>query len=175
MSQGKSSSERVPPGAKIDRRTSDPLAGRPSASAPTTPLPTIEQALASPWSTTCPEETADGPQPSLLPAPSSVAAASQTEIVAWARSARGSALAEAPRALGAPRAPVRSDRYEELGLLGRGGVGEVVRVRDRKLGHLAPLAAEVIVSANIGCIQHLGNGTSTPVRHWVEVLDDALG
>ena len=49
------------------------------------------------------------------------------------------------------------------------------QLRDRKLGHLAPLAAEVIVSANIGCIQHLGNGTSTPVRHWVEVLDDALG
>jgi len=49
------------------------------------------------------------------------------------------------------------------------------QLRDRKLGHLAPLAAEVIVSANIGCIQHLGAGTSTPVRHWVEVLDDALG
>ena len=49
------------------------------------------------------------------------------------------------------------------------------QLRDRKLGHLAPLAAEVIVSANIGCIQHLGTGTSTPVRHWVEVLDEALG
>ena len=31
-----------------------------------------------------------------------------------------------------------------------------------------------IVSANIGCIQHLQNGTTTPVRHWIEVLDDAL-
>jgi glycolate oxidase iron-sulfur subunit len=48
------------------------------------------------------------------------------------------------------------------------------QLRDRKLGHLAPLQAEVIVSANIGCIQHLATGTSTPVRHWVEVLDDAL-
>jgi len=48
------------------------------------------------------------------------------------------------------------------------------QLRDRKLGHLAPLQAEVIVSANIGCIQHLGSGTTTPVRHWVEVLDDAL-
>jgi len=48
------------------------------------------------------------------------------------------------------------------------------KLRDRKLGHLAPLQAEVIVSANIGCIQHLGSGTTTPVRHWVEVLDDAL-
>jgi glycolate oxidase iron-sulfur subunit len=48
------------------------------------------------------------------------------------------------------------------------------QLRDRKLGHLAPLQAEVIVSANIGCIQHLQSGTGTPVRHWVEVLDDAL-
>ena len=31
-----------------------------------------------------------------------------------------------------------------------------------------------IVSANVGCIQHLQSGTTTPVRHWVEVLDQAL-
>ena len=49
------------------------------------------------------------------------------------------------------------------------------QLRDRKLAQLEPLAAQVIVSANIGCIQHLQSGTSTPVRHWVEVLDDALG
>jgi glycolate oxidase iron-sulfur subunit len=47
-------------------------------------------------------------------------------------------------------------------------------LRDRKLGHLAPLEADAIVSANIGCIQHLQSGTATPVRHWVEVLDEAL-
>ena len=47
-------------------------------------------------------------------------------------------------------------------------------LRDRKLGHLAELEPEVIVSANIGCIQHLQSGTATPVRHWVEVLDEAL-
>ena len=47
-------------------------------------------------------------------------------------------------------------------------------LRDRKLQNLAPLQAQVIVSANIGCIQHLQSGTDTPVRHWVEVLDDAL-
>jgi len=47
-------------------------------------------------------------------------------------------------------------------------------LRDRKLAQLDPLQAEVIVSANIGCIQHLQTGTSTPVRHWVEVLDEAL-
>ena len=48
------------------------------------------------------------------------------------------------------------------------------QLRDRKLQHLEPLAAQVIISANIGCIQHLQSGTTTPVRHWVEVLDEAL-
>lgn len=48
------------------------------------------------------------------------------------------------------------------------------QLRDRKLGHLAEIQAEVIVSANIGCITHLQSGTGTPVRHWVEVLDAAL-
>ena len=47
-------------------------------------------------------------------------------------------------------------------------------LRDRKLGHLHPLAAECIVSANIGCIQHLQSGTTLPVRHWIEVIDAAL-
>ena len=48
------------------------------------------------------------------------------------------------------------------------------RLRDRKLEQLAPLKAQAIVSANIGCIQHLQSGTATPVRHWVEVVDEAL-
>jgi glycolate oxidase iron-sulfur subunit len=48
------------------------------------------------------------------------------------------------------------------------------QLRDRKLGHLEPLAPDTIVSANIGCIQHLQSGTPLPVRHWIEVLDDAL-
>ena len=47
-------------------------------------------------------------------------------------------------------------------------------LRDRKLGHLKELKPAVIVSANIGCITHLQSGTDTPVRHWVEVLDQAL-
>jgi glycolate oxidase iron-sulfur subunit len=49
-------------------------------------------------------------------------------------------------------------------------------LRDRKLGHIAAVSppAEVIVSANIGCIQHLQTGTTTPVRHWVEVIDELL-
>ncbi|MDE2297676.1 MAG: glycolate oxidase subunit GlcF [Burkholderiales bacterium] len=48
------------------------------------------------------------------------------------------------------------------------------KLRDRKLANLAPLQAQTIVSANIGCIQHLQTGTTTPVRHRVEVLDEAL-
>jgi glycolate oxidase iron-sulfur subunit len=48
------------------------------------------------------------------------------------------------------------------------------QLRDRKLDNLQPQAAEVIISANIGCITHLQSGTATPVRHWVEVLDAAL-
>ena len=52
------------------------------------------------------------------------------------------------------------------------------QLRDRKLGVLAEAfgtqAPDMILSANIGCITHLQSGTGTPVRHWVEVLDEAL-
>ena len=47
-------------------------------------------------------------------------------------------------------------------------------LRDRKLGHLGELQPAAILSANIGCITHLQSGTATPVRHWVELLDEAL-
>jgi glycolate oxidase iron-sulfur subunit len=49
------------------------------------------------------------------------------------------------------------------------------QLRDRKLSHLDAVQADAIVSANIGCISHLQSGTATPVKHWVEVLDAALG
>ncbi len=48
------------------------------------------------------------------------------------------------------------------------------QLRDRKLAQLTPLGAPCIVSANIGCIQHLQSGTDLPVRHWIEILDHAL-
>ena len=52
------------------------------------------------------------------------------------------------------------------------------QLRDRKLGALGEAFGEqppdAILSANIGCITHLQSGTATPVRHWIEVLDDAL-
>lgn len=47
-------------------------------------------------------------------------------------------------------------------------------LRDRKLAHLQQQAPSHIISANIGCITHLQSGTDTPVRHWVELLDQAL-
>lgn len=47
-------------------------------------------------------------------------------------------------------------------------------LRDRKLAHIHPLQPAAIISANIGCIQHLQSGTEVPVRHWVEVLDQCL-
>ncbi len=53
------------------------------------------------------------------------------------------------------------------------------QLRDRKIHTLneactreTPPAA--ILSANIGCIAHLQAGTEVPVRHWIEVIDDAL-
>ncbi|MCW5635028.1 MAG: glycolate oxidase subunit GlcF [Rubrivivax sp.] len=50
-------------------------------------------------------------------------------------------------------------------------------LRDRKIAQLEPAGpgvVDAIVTANIGCIQHLQTGTDTPVRHWVEVVDEAL-
>ena len=79
-------------------------------------------------------------------------------------------------ALGAKLQPV-PDSHLCCGSAGTYSVLQPVlskQLRDRKLGHLAPLAPQAIVSANVGCIQHLQSGTTTPVRHWVEVLDEAI-
>lgn len=48
------------------------------------------------------------------------------------------------------------------------------QLRERKLGHLQAGHPQAIVSANIGCITHLASASTTPVRHWVEWLDDRL-
>ncbi|MGN6703369.1 MAG: glycolate oxidase subunit GlcF [Burkholderiaceae bacterium] len=48
------------------------------------------------------------------------------------------------------------------------------RLRDNKLAALEATQPEQIVSANIGCLTHLQSGTATPVRHWIELVDDAL-
>jgi len=48
------------------------------------------------------------------------------------------------------------------------------RLRDNKLEKLQASRPDMIVSANIGCLTHLQSGTETPVRHWIELLDQAL-
>ena len=48
-------------------------------------------------------------------------------------------------------------------------------LRDRKLQALDLQEDETLISANIGCLQHLATGTPRTVKHWVEVLDEALG
>jgi glycolate oxidase iron-sulfur subunit len=47
-------------------------------------------------------------------------------------------------------------------------------LRDRKLANLAATGAAEIVSANIGCLTHLQSGTTTPVTHWIELIDRML-
>lgn len=48
-------------------------------------------------------------------------------------------------------------------------------LRDRKLAAIEPTSPEVIITSNMGCMTHLQSGTAIPVRHWVEVVDGALG
>jgi glycolate oxidase iron-sulfur subunit len=48
------------------------------------------------------------------------------------------------------------------------------QLKERKLASLQAGKPDLICSANIGCLTHLQSGTSTPVRHWVEVIDEIL-
>jgi len=48
------------------------------------------------------------------------------------------------------------------------------RLRQNKLTALNAGAPEVIATANIGCLTHLQAGSLLPVRHWVELIDEAL-
>jgi len=48
------------------------------------------------------------------------------------------------------------------------------QLRDRKLDALNAARPDVILSANIGCLTHLGAVSATPVRHWIEWLDERL-
>ncbi|MER1939218.1 glycolate oxidase subunit GlcF [Castellaniella sp. FW104-16D08] len=48
------------------------------------------------------------------------------------------------------------------------------QLRERKVASLEKLGADMIVSSNIGCICHLQSGTQTPVRHWIELLDQLM-
>ena len=46
-------------------------------------------------------------------------------------------------------------------------------LRRRKLEALQEGAPASIATANIGCLSHLQGGAAVPVRHWIELLDDA--
>jgi glycolate oxidase iron-sulfur subunit len=48
------------------------------------------------------------------------------------------------------------------------------RLRADKLAALSAGHPAVIATANIGCLTHLAGGTTTPVRHWIELLDARL-
>jgi glycolate oxidase iron-sulfur subunit len=50
-------------------------------------------------------------------------------------------------------------------------------IRQRKLGHIAAAQPDVLVSGNIGCLQHLaaGEGLEQPIMHLAELLDWAEG
>jgi glycolate oxidase iron-sulfur subunit len=47
-------------------------------------------------------------------------------------------------------------------------------LRARKLAALQEGAPQAIATANIGCLVHLQEPTTTPVRHWIELVDAAL-
>jgi glycolate oxidase iron-sulfur subunit len=52
--------------------------------------------------------------------------------------------------------------------------GMALQLRDDKLEKLDAAGAEVIATANIGCMMHLQSGTGTEVRHWIEIIDSSL-
>ena len=56
-------------------------------------------------------------------------------------------------------------------LLQRAIAGEL---RGRKLAALSEGRPDQIATANIGCLTHLQGAAQVPVRHWIEVLDEAL-
>lgn len=49
------------------------------------------------------------------------------------------------------------------------------QLRDNKLNALESGKPHVIATANIGCQTHLDSAGRTPVRHWIELVDEAMG
>jgi glycolate oxidase iron-sulfur subunit len=47
------------------------------------------------------------------------------------------------------------------------------RLKERKLAALSSGDPQAIATANIGCLAHLQSGAPVPVRHWIELLDEA--
>jgi glycolate oxidase iron-sulfur subunit len=47
-------------------------------------------------------------------------------------------------------------------------------LRARKLAALLESGPDVVATANIGCQEHLRSASPIPVRHWIELVDEAL-
>ena len=47
-------------------------------------------------------------------------------------------------------------------------------LRDGKVSALQEYGADCIVSANVGCIEHLSSAASLPIRHWIELIDEKV-
>jgi glycolate oxidase iron-sulfur subunit len=48
------------------------------------------------------------------------------------------------------------------------------RLLGRKLAALSMDSPDAIVTANVGCQLHLASASSVPVRHWIELIDEAI-
>ncbi|WP_122870513.1 glycolate oxidase subunit GlcF, partial [Pseudomonas viridiflava] len=48
------------------------------------------------------------------------------------------------------------------------------QLRDNRMNALESGKPQVIATANIGCQTHLASANRTPVRHWIELIDQAL-
>jgi glycolate oxidase iron-sulfur subunit len=79
-------------------------------------------------------------------------------------------------ALGAEVVPVRDSHL----CCGSAGTYSLLQpelshsLQQQKLNSLMESRPEVVLSANIGCISHLQAGTETPIRHWIEWVDEVL-
>ena len=49
------------------------------------------------------------------------------------------------------------------------------RLRSNKLAALNAGGPAVVATANIGCLTHLQAGSTLPVRHWIELIDEVIG
>ncbi len=80
------------------------------------------------------------------------------------------------RAIGHDLVPV-GDAHLCCGSAGTYSILQPEIASQLKRNKLAALEAErpnVIATANIGCMTHLASGTSRPVRHWIELLDERM-
>lgn len=78
--------------------------------------------------------------------------------------------------VGVPLAPVTAPPH----CCGSAGTYSIMQpqlsreLRDRALESLEQSAPDVVATANIGCQVHLDGAGRTPVRHWIELVDEVL-